>query len=101
MVVGGILEMFVLKHYHNYRVLPYVVEVYGRCIVVVLISSIVPAAIYARYMEPCFLRMILTGILTTFSVSISALFLGMSRADRIRVCDLVISKLKSMLVRKA
>ena len=101
MVVGGILEMFVLKHYHNYRVLPYVVEVYGRCILVVLVSSIIPAAIYARYMEPCFLRMILTGILTTFSVGISALFLGMSRADRIRVCNLVISKLKSMLVRKA
>lgn len=100
MITGGILEMFVLRHYHNYDILSYVVVVYGRSILVIVISSIIPFAVYSRYMEPCFIRMILTGIITTASVSVCVLYLGMSSDDRKRLCELAREKAISILRKK-
>lgn len=96
MVVGGTLEMFVLRHYHQYNVFLYVVSVYGRCVLVIALSSILPFAICSRYMEPCLLRMLLTSIITTVSVAASALYVGMSSADRLRIYELVANRLKSI-----
>lgn len=96
MAVGGVLELFVLRHYHRYNVLAYVTEVYGRSLLVVGVSSILPALIYSRYMEACFLRMILTGVLTTASVAVTALYLGMSATDRHRLYGFVAQKVRAM-----
>jgi O-antigen/teichoic acid export membrane protein len=97
MVIGGIFEMFVLRHYHKYNIWRYVLEVYGRCVLVILVSSIIPSAIYSRYMEPCLLRIILTGVLTSFSIGVTALYLGMSRSDRLRLYEIFFNKAKTIL----
>lgn len=94
MVIGGFLEMFVLRYYHSYSIFSYVLNVYGRCILVIMLSSIIPFAIHACYMEPCFLRLILTGCMTTISVVISALYVGMSSIDRLRLYELTGNKMK-------
>ena len=96
MVVGGTLEMFVLRYYHQYNVFSYVVGVYGRCVLVIVLSSILPVAIYTRYMKPCLARMLLTGMITTVSVVFFALFVGMSSADRLQICKLAGNRVKSV-----
>ena len=97
MIIGGILEMFVLRHYHRYNIFSYVISVYGRCFLVIALSSVIPWAMYSRFMEPCFLRMILTGVITTISVAVAVLYVGMSSADRTRIYEILRNKLKSIV----
>lgn len=92
-IAGGVLEMFVLRRYHRYDIVSYFVGVYGRGTLVILVSSIVPCALYSRYMQPCVVRMILTGVLTTLSVSLSALWLGMGASDRRHLFDIIRRKM--------
>ena len=97
MIVAGMLELVVLRHYHRYSIILYMLVVYGRVVLVILLSSIIPACIYSSYMKPCFVRMILTGMITTVSISICVFLVGMSFEDRKRLCELVYNKTKSIL----
>ena len=80
--VGNVLLWFVLRHYHKYNVLDYALAVYGRCALVTLVALGVPAAVCTRIMSPSIARMLLTGIITSASVGVTALYLGMSASDR-------------------
>lgn len=82
LAITNVIDWFVVRHYMPFDIWDYVVSVYGRCLLVTIASTAVPALVYSHIMPPSFLRMILTGVLTTISVGLSALYLGMSHSDR-------------------
>lgn len=100
MFTGGVFEWFVLKYYHTFNILPYVIEVYGRSMMVVVVSSIVPFWIYDRFMEPSIIRMLVTGLITTASVGMTAFYIGMSKGDRTMLLKLASDKINGLIRRK-
>lgn len=98
MVLGNVIDWLVLYHYVKYDILGYVVPVYGRCIIVTLVSSVVPYYLFDRFLQPSFLRMILTGGLTTISVVLAALCFGMCVADRRRLLEIVRQRMNRFII---
>lgn len=92
MVIGAMLEWIILLHYHKYDIYSYVLQVYGRCGLVTLISSIAVYAFCLSSQESCFLRVLMTATITTISVGLTALCIGMNSSDRFQVLQLVKSK---------
>lgn len=82
MLIGNIMGWFVLRYYMVYDIVKYVLNVYGRCLLVSAVSAAIPAFVCTRIMQPCIIRMLLTGVITTLSVCLSMLFLGMNNEDR-------------------
>ena len=82
MVISEIASVLILKKYINFSIPFYFVEVHGRCILVALISFIVPYWIYDQWMDESFLRLVLTCITTSISVGITSLYVGMNKHTR-------------------
>ena len=93
LMITNVIDWFVVRHYMPFDILGYVTAVYGRCLLVTAVSTAIPALVYSRIMPPSFVRMILTGIMTTVTVGLSALYLGMSRADRQKLFAIAAEKL--------
>lgn len=92
MVVSEFVSVAVLKKFIDFSALKYFLQVHGRCLLVTLASFILPFFLYNRFMEPSFLRLIYTVILTTLSVLLSSLYLGMDKDIRIKLFDIVRTK---------
>lgn len=99
MVICNIIDWFNVNYYVKFDILAYVRAVYGRCALVTIASSIIPYLVYDRILPPSILRMMLTGILTTISVGLSALYLGMSAPDRARLFELARQKFNTIFKR--
>lgn len=94
---GNVFLWFVLLHYHKYNVFDYAITVYGRCAMVTATSIIVPSMICTYIMPPCFIRMILTGIITTLSIGLATFYLGMSAHERQHLLALAREKLHKFI----
>jgi len=99
MVIGNIADWYIVNYYVKFNILGYVREVYGRCIHVTIISTIIPYFIYDRFLSPSILRMLMTGVLTTISVGFTALYLGMSASDRQRLLEIAKQKISKVIKR--
>jgi len=97
MVICNVLDWFNVYHYVKFDILGYAVPVYGRCILVTFISSIIPYFFYDRFLQPSILRMLLTGVITTISIGLTALYLGMCAADRRRLFEIAWQKVGKIL----
>lgn len=95
--VGNVLLWFVLRHYHKYDVFDYVLTVYGRCAIVTAVSVVVPLFVCTRIMQPSIVRMLLTGGITSVSIGLTALYLGMNSSDRNRLVRFVKSKIMAII----
>ena len=92
MVLSEISGLVILKMYYSYSIRDYVITVYLRCIMVTIVSTIVPYFAYAIF-NPSFMRVLWTALLTTVSVGLTSFSLGMDSGDRMRVIGLIQNKL--------
>ena len=80
--LSNLTDLAVLRHYLAFNVAGFVFSVYGRCLLVTGLSAALPVLLYDRFLTPSFVRMLLTGVMTTVSVGSMALVFGMSGSDR-------------------
>ena len=82
MIASEFVSVFVLKHFIDYSIIRYMCAVHGRCILVSFVSMVVPYLIYDKYMDAGIVRLLLTCIITTISVALSSLYVGMDKSMR-------------------
>lgn len=94
MFLSEIASVFILKKYIKYSLINYLLKVHIRCLAVTAISFIVPYLLFDSFMEESFLRLIITGSLTTISVVITCLYIGMDQDTRHNLFKLIANKIK-------
>ena len=95
MVLSEISGLVILKMYYSYSIRDYIVTVYIRCIAVTVVSSMIPYFAYSIF-SPSFARVLWTGLLTTVSVGLTSLYIGMDRNDRAKIFKIVQNKLANL-----
>ena len=93
MALSEIASVFVLKRYMDYSISKYLLQVHGRCILVAVVSCILPYFLFDKFMEPSFLRLIITCVLTTTFIGITVLTIGMDKDMRTKLLHIVYKKL--------
>ena len=93
MLLSELGSVLVLKRYIDFSARNYLLDVHGRCLLVAIVSFIIPNLLYDRWMEQSFLRLAMTCTLTTISVLFTSLFLGMDRHLRSRLIQIVNKKI--------
>lgn len=94
MILAEFASVIILKHYIKYSILYYLINVHGRCLLVAGVSIILPYLLYDRWLDESFVRLLSTCLMTTLSVGITSLFLGMDKHTRIKLIQIVRSKIK-------
>lgn len=94
MLVSEAASIIILKKYINYSILDYVKVVYGRCILVVATSFIIPFLFYQNITSPGFVRLISTCIITTFSSVFFIYCFGMNNVERKKIRNIICRKLR-------
>lgn len=89
MFMSEFASVLVLKRYIDFSIRDYLSEVHGRCLLVAAVSFIVPYLLYDKWMDESFLRLLVTCILTTASVAVTSLYLGMDRYLRSRLMQII------------
>jgi len=87
-----ITELFLLKLFISYSVRAYVVKVVWPCMIVMVISAIIPFML-TNMLEPGLSRFITVGFASVFAVMISVFTLGIDRETRV----LVVLKVKTII----
>ena len=98
MILSEISSLIILKMYFVYSARDYIVTVYIRCIVVTAVSSIIPYFAYSLF-GPSFGRVLWTVMLTTLSVGLSALYIGIDKTDRIKLFNVARNKVSLLFAR--
>ena len=93
MAVSEVASVFILKRYVDYSIVSYLASVHGRCIIVTALSAIVPFLLFDRWMEPSFLRLMSTCLLTSLSIMFVVFTIGMDREMRVKLMGFVKAKL--------
>lgn len=93
MVVSEIASVFVLKRYIKYSISRYLIQVHGRCILVAMASGIIPYLFFNRFMEPSFVRLIVTCVLTTTFIGVTVWTIGMNKDMRTKLLHVLHKKI--------
>lgn len=93
MIASEFVSVAVLRYFLHFSVSNYFLQVHGRCLLVTIISFIIPYLFFDKIMEACFIRLIVTCMMTTLSVGITSLYLGMTKDMRSKLFNIVSSKL--------
>ena len=93
MFLSEFASVLVLKRYIDFSIRGYLSDVHGRCLLVAAVSFIVPYLLYDRWMDESFLRLLVTCTLTTASVAVTSLYLGMDRHLRSRLMQIIKKKI--------
>lgn len=93
MLLSELASIIILKRYINYSSISYLLSVHGRCALVTFISFILPYFIYDRLLDEGFLRLIVTCLLTTFSVAFTSFYIGMNKSLRMKMLTLIRNKI--------
>lgn len=94
MFLSELASIMILKRYINYSIKDYLTTVHFRCLLVTVISFIIPFYLYDKYMEESFIRLILTCVITTISVIFTVLAIGMNKAMRKKIFCFIKNKIK-------
>lgn len=94
MLASEFASIIILKRYIKYSISSYLIRVYGRCLLVSCISAIVPFFFFDKFMDSSFVRLLLTGAMTSFFVVISVLIFGMDSEMRKKLMNLILNKIK-------
>ena len=89
-----IVRMFLLESMVGLKVSMYTKEVFSPIILTTIVSIIIPITI-SLYMEPTILRLIVIVTTSIISVSLCALYIGMTNGER----NVIISKVKSIITK--
>lgn len=96
MIISEFVSVFILKRYVSYSATKYLVNVHGRCALVVLLSGLVPFLLYKQFMEQSFLRLVLTCIITTLSICIVVCSIGMKQNVKKKVLMAIKNKINTI-----
>lgn len=94
MIISEFVSMFILKRYIKYSVITYCMRVHFRCLLVTILSLIIPYFTFDKFMEPSFLRLIVTVIATTISICIVVWFVGIDKENKQKMVHIVKNKIK-------
>lgn len=89
---SDIIGVLVLRRYVVFNIFHYILHVHVRCIVVAIVSLILPFLLYDKIMHPGILRVITTGILTSLSISMTCYVIGIDSAMRTKIKRFILSK---------
>ncbi|WP_303916406.1 oligosaccharide flippase family protein [Bacteroides mediterraneensis] len=93
MILSEFISVFVLKRYIKYSIKEYLFHVHFRCLVVAVISFIIPFILHDKYFDESFFRLIYTCILTTICSFITIWFLGMDKSMRNTIIEFIKKKM--------
>lgn len=93
MLLSELASVLILKRYINYSISKYLLHVHGRCLLVASVSFIIPYLVYDKWLDESFSRLVLTCLLTTLSVGISSLYLGMNKHLRKELINIIKKKI--------
>ena len=93
MFLSEFISVFIVRKYVEYNIVDYLLNVYGRCAIVTGVSLIMPYLMFDRYMEPSFIRLILTCSLTTVSIAATVWCIGMNKDMRQKTVTFIKSKI--------
>lgn len=94
MLFSEIASVFVLKRYIKYSILSYLLHVHGRCLLISCVSAMVPFFFFNKFMEPSFIRLLSTIMMTSFCIIVSVLIFGMDHDMRKKLMNLILNKIK-------
>ena len=93
MLISELASIFILKKYVKYSILSYLLHVHGRCLLVSCVSAIIPFFFFDKFMEPSFIRLLLTCVMTTLFIIVSVLTIGMDKVMRMKILTLIKNKI--------
>lgn len=93
MLLSEFISVFIVRKYVEYNIADYLLNVHGRCAIVTVISLLLPYFLFDRYMEPSFIRLILTCSLTTVSIAATVWCIGMNKDMRQKIVAFIQSKI--------
>lgn len=93
MLLSEFISVFIVRKYVKYNIADYLLNVHGRCAIVTVISLLLPYFLFDRYMEPSFIRLILTCSLTTVSIAATVWCIGMNKDMRQKTAAFIKSKI--------
>ncbi len=89
MLLSEVASVIILKRYISYSILSYLKDVYGRCLLVTVISFILPYFLYEKMGNESFTRLIITGLLTCFSIIITVYVIGLNKDMRTKITNVL------------
>lgn len=92
MFLSEFISVFIVRKYVEYNIADYLLNVHGRCAIVTVVSLLLPYVIFDRYMDPSFIRLILTCCLTTISIVATVWCIGMDKDMRQKTVTLIKTK---------
>ena len=93
LLLSEFISVFIVRKYVEYNIADYLLNVHGRCAIVTVVSLILPYFLYDRYMEPSFVRLILTCCLSTISIVATVWCIGMNKDMRQKTVTFIKSKI--------
>lgn len=93
MILSEFISVFILKRYIMFSIKEYLLHVHFRCLIVSIVSFIIPFLLYDKYLEESFIRLICTCILTTISSFITIWFLGLDKNMRNAIIEFIKKKI--------
>lgn len=93
MLLSEFISVFIVRKYVEYNIADYLLNVHGRCAIVTVISLLLPYFLFDRYMEPSFVRLILTCCLSTISIVATVWCIGMNKDMRQKTVSFIKSKI--------
>lgn len=93
MLLSELLGTIILRKYIKFDVFHYLLNVHARCALVAAVSYVIPYLLYSRFLQPSFVRLLITCCITTISIGVTVWILGMSKDMRIRIEKILKSKL--------
>lgn len=92
MALSEFVSVFVLRKFLDFSIIEYFTSVHGRCILVTSVSFVIPFLLLDKFLEPGLLRLLLTCTITSISVILTSLFIGMDKEMRLKLLGLVNNK---------
>lgn len=93
MLLSEFISVFIVRKYVEYNIADYLLNVHGRCAIVTGVSLLLPYFLFDRYMEPSFIRLMLTCCLTTLSIAATVWCIGMNKDMQQKTVAFIQSKI--------
>ncbi|MCD7714058.1 MAG: lipopolysaccharide biosynthesis protein [Prevotella sp.] len=93
MISSELVSTLVLRCFLRFSVIAYFMKVHIRCMLIAGISLVGPYLLFDRYMDAGFPRLVVTCVMATISVSLTALYIGMNRSTRGKLYTIARNKL--------
>ena len=100
MFISEFAGTIILKRYITFSAKQYMLNVHGRCLLVAVVSFIIPYLIFDKWIEVSFTRLISTCLLTTIVTIITILYLGIDKDTRLKLIQMAKQRVKKHRITK-